>query len=99
MATMTNDKSTSQQGSGRGMQGSTGEVGSPVSNEAYNVITALQAKLEGLEAYRKYTRDGSAQIWQQLMPIEMQAVDLLIGQLEQLVKNGTLRRTSGGDGH
>ena len=25
-------------------------VGSPISNEAYNVLTALQSKLEGLEA-------------------------------------------------
>ena len=35
-------------------------VGSPISNEAYNVLTSLQSKLEGLEAYRKYA--GSTQL-------------------------------------
>ncbi len=39
---------------GRQTQG----VGSPISNEAYNVLTALQSKLEGLEAYRKYAASG-----------------------------------------
>ena len=41
-------------------------VGSPISNEAYNILTALQSKLEGLEAYRKYSQSGSnSDIWQQ----------------------------------
>ena len=54
MANTSRDASTSKQGqeAGRG-------IGSPITNEAYNVITALQAKLEGLEAYRKYAKDGS----------------------------------------
>jgi hypothetical protein len=65
-------------------------MGSPVSNEAYNVIAALHTKLEGLEAYRKYQQDGG-QIWEQLSSQDIQAVDLLLGQLERLVNAGQLR--------
>ena len=67
-------------------------VGSPISNEAYNVIAALQAKLEGLEAYRKYAQsDQNQQLWQQLTQLDTQAVQLLTQQLEQLAQGGQLR--------
>ncbi len=66
-------------------------VGSPISNEAYNVISALQAKLEGLEAYRKYQQDGGSQIWQQLSQQDNQAVQQLVQELEQMVQQGRLR--------
>ncbi len=62
------------------------DVGSPITNEAYNVISALHAKLEGLEAYRKYSKDGDQQVWQQLTQQDIQGVQLLVTQLEQLVK-------------
>lgn len=79
------------QGQGsQGMGQSTG-VGSPITNEAYNVITALQAKLEGLEAYRKYAKDGQGQIWQTLSQSEVQAVGVLVDELERIVKDGKLR--------
>jgi hypothetical protein len=76
-------------GSTTGTQG----VGSPISNEAYNVITALQSKLEGLEAYRKYQQTGgsSSQLWQQLTQMDMQAVQLLTQELERLAQSGGLR--------
>lgn len=73
-------------------------VGSPISNEAYNVITALQAKLEGLEAYRKYQKDGTGQIWQELAQADQQCVMRLVDELEQLVKGGKLRGQTGGGG-
>lgn len=66
-------------------------VGSPISNEAYNLITALQAKLEGLEAYRKYQKDGSGQIWQELSQSDVQCVSRLLDELETMVKDGKLR--------
>ena len=67
-------------------------IGSPMSNEAYNVISALQAKLEGLEAYRKYAQsDGNQQLWQQLTSLDTQAVNMLVDQLEQLAQKGQLR--------
>ena len=70
---------------------STQGVGSPISNEAYNVITALQSKLEGLEAYRKYQQTSGGQFWQQLTQLDMQAVQVLTEELERLAQSGGLR--------
>ncbi|TMC98331.1 MAG: hypothetical protein E6J03_13720 [Chloroflexi bacterium] len=71
---------------------STQAIGSPISNEAYNVIAALQAKLEGLEAYRKYAQsDSNQQLWQQLTNLDTQAVNMLVDQLEQMAQNRQLR--------
>lgn len=66
-------------------------VGSPISDEAYNVIAALHAKLEGLEAYRKYQQAGNNQLWQQLTQQETQGVQTLVQELERLVQEGKLR--------
>jgi hypothetical protein len=77
-------------------QTSTHGVGSPISNEAYNVITALQSKLEGLEAYRKYEQSGGGQLWQQLTQMDMQAVQLLTQELERLAQSGGLRMRAPG---
>jgi hypothetical protein len=72
-------------------------VGSPISNPAYNVISALQAKLEGLEAYRKYAQsDSNQQLWQQLTQLDTQAVQLLTTQLEQMAQSGGLRMSQPG---
>ena len=93
----TNGNVNQQQGGGQqndmqsGMQGQTGSVGSPITNEAYNVISALASKLEGLEAYRKYCKDGGSQTWQQLTQLEVQGVQKLVDELEQIVKDGKLR--------
>ena len=75
---------------------SSGGVGSPISNEAYNVIAALQAKLEGLEAYRKYQQDGDNQLWQQLSQQDNQAVQQLVQELERLVHEGRFRMQTPG---
>ena len=80
-------------------QGTSEGVGSPISNEAYNVITALQAKLEGLEAYRKYTKDGGGSIWQELTQLEVQSVGKLVDELERIVKEGKLRLQEPGAAH
>ena len=73
-----------------GQSGQSG-VGSTISNEAYNVISALHAKLEGLEAMRKYSGDGNTQVWQQVSQTDQQAVELLVNELERLVQSGGLR--------
>ena len=73
-----------------GNQGTTG-VGSPISNEAYNVLSTLHTKLEGLEAYRKYQQDGNGQLWQQLSQQDNQAVEALVQELERMVQSGTFR--------
>ena len=66
-------------------------VGSPISNEAYNILSALHSKLEGLEAYRKYAQDGDPKLWQQLSQQDNQAVETLVGELERLVRDGRFR--------
>jgi len=48
--------SSSQSQSGTQGQG----VGSPISNDAYNVITALQSKLEGWKPIASTNRAGAA---------------------------------------
>jgi hypothetical protein len=73
-----------------------GDVGSPISNEAYNVITALQSKLEGLEAYRKYSKDGGQPIWKELSDRDNDTVRLLVDELERIVREGRLRVTTPG---
>jgi hypothetical protein len=70
---------------------STQGIGSPISNEVYNVISALHSKLEGLEAYRKYGQNGNTQLWQQLTQMDMQAVELLTQEVERLAQSGALR--------
>ncbi len=76
-------------------QGSQQGIGSPISNEAYNVLSALHSKLEGLEAYRKYQQDGG-QIWQQLSQQDNQAVQTLVQELERMVQEGRFRMSSPG---
>jgi hypothetical protein len=91
-----------EQGQGTGNQGTGGGeasgqgIGSPITNEAYNVITALQAKLEGLEAYRKYSKDADAGLWQQMTQVEIQGVELLVSELERLVTEGKFRMKAPG---
>jgi hypothetical protein len=86
MATQQKEGGTQEQKMGGGA-----EIGSPVSNDAYNIIAALHAKLEGLEAYRKYAKDGPKELWQNLTQAEVQGVSLLIDELERIVKDGRLR--------
>jgi len=60
-------------------------------NEAYNVLAALHAKLEGLEAMRKFSAQGNQPIWQQLSERDNEAVQVLVQELERLVREGRLR--------
>jgi len=75
------------------------KVGSPISNEAYNIISALSAKLEGLEAYRKYAQDADAKLWQELTEVECKAVERLVSRLEEIVKDGKFRMQEPGKAH
>lgn len=81
-----------QQGESAGQQRPSAQgVGSPISNEAYNVVSALHEKLDGLEAYRKYSRDGDEELWRELTQVECKTVETLVTRLEQLVKDGKFR--------
>lgn len=98
MATATTSEQK-EQGETRTQGGESEGVGSPISNEAYNVISALHAKLEGLEAYRKYSKDEDAELWRELTQLEVQTVGKLVDQLEQIVKDGKLRMQEPGKAH
>lgn len=66
-------------------------IGSPISNEAYNIVAALHAKLEGLEAYRKYSKDANAEMWRELTAAEVSSVQKLVSELERLFQEGKFR--------
>ena len=89
----TQQKSERNDGNEQKMGGG-GDVGSPVSNDAYNVIACLHEKLQGLEAIRKFSKDGQQQIWKKLSELDRQAVMQLIDELETMVKDGKLRGAS-----
>ena len=74
-------------------QGSSGQETTIVDNEFYTLIKTLAKKLEGLAAYAKYERDGSANdpIWQELRQQDEQAARRLVQQLEQFAQQGKLR--------
>jgi hypothetical protein len=93
MASTTSDVTTGQKSNATTGQNQGQAIGSPISNEAYDVITALQAKLEGLEAYRKYAKNGNAELWQSLTTTDIEGVGRLLDQLEQVVQGGRLRMT------
>jgi hypothetical protein len=71
-----------------------GDVGSPINNDAYNVIACLHEKLQGLEAMRKFSKDADQENWKKISQLDMQAVDILLDQLEQMVRDGRLRGAS-----
>ena len=77
----------------QGQDQSSGQETTIVENEVYNLVTALSNKLQGLAAYSKYERDGTANdpLWQELRQQDEQAVRRLLQQLEQFAQEGKLR--------
>lgn len=74
------------------VQGQMQGIGSPIGNEAYNIIAVLHEKLQGLEAYRKYSQSGgNPQVWQYLSQVDNQCVQVLTQELERLVQGGQFR--------
>jgi hypothetical protein len=78
---------------------STTGIGSPITNDAYNVVTALHSKLKGLEAYRKFAGDGDREIWKKLTETDAKTVELLCDELERLVRDGKFRMGQPGRGN
>lgn len=100
MATASNQGTMTGNKDRAATQGNMGQnTGSPISNEAYDVITALQAKLEGLEAYRKYVQNGNDTLWKEMTQADIQCVDRLVDELERLVRDGKLRIGAPGRGN
>ena len=67
-----------------GQAGSAG--GYPVDNQTYNLLQTLTSKLEAIEAYQKYMKDGdqqTQQYFQQMMQQENEHARKLLGMLKQ----------------
>jgi hypothetical protein len=62
---------------------------SPVDDATYDVIMALASKLEAIDTYRKYEKDGGpADLWQQMAQDDRRHADRLMDELRrQLTSN------------
>jgi len=68
----------------------TGQAGGqgyyPVDNQTYNLLQTLTSKLESIEAYQKYMKDGdqpTQQYFQQMLQQEQDHARKLLGMLKQ----------------
>src|SRR5215218_8438704 len=79
------EQQTKQQSSQ--MAGQSGGQGIyPVDNATYNLLQTLTSKLESIEAYQKYMKDGdqqTQQFFQQMMQQEQEHARRLLGMLKQ----------------
>ncbi len=76
--------------SGQGAQGSGGQGMFPVDNATYNLLQTLTSKLEAIEAYNKYAKDGdqnAQQFFQQMIQTEQQHARQLMQMLKQRVQS------------
>jgi hypothetical protein len=56
---------------------------SPVDNATYNILMALTSKLEAIDVYAKYAKDGDGDLWTRLSADERRDVEDLLTQLKQ----------------
>ena len=56
--------------------------GYPVDNNTYNLMQALVSKLEAIEVYRKYERDGNQELFQELIREDSQHAERLLEALK-----------------
>lgn len=78
-------------GSTQGMQGQQfqGQGVFPVTNEAYNIVAALAAELDGLEAFQRYSKDAQgSKFWQDAINLKRQLAELFTHELAEHAKEG-----------
>ena len=64
--------------------GSTGPMtGSPIDNATYDVLMALASKLEAVDTYRKYEKDGGGTLWKQLADEDRKHAEMLLEELKR----------------
>ena len=64
----------------------------PVDNQTYNLLQTLTSKLESIEAYQKYMKDGdqpTQQFFQQMTQQENEHARKLLGMLKQRLQGMT----------
>ena len=77
-------RTTQQSGQAGAQSGAWGNY--PVDNQTYNLLQTLTSKLEAIEAYQKYMKDGdqaTQQFFQQMMQQENEHARKLLGMLKQ----------------
>jgi hypothetical protein len=57
-------------------------VESPVDDATYDLMMALASKLEGIDTYHVYARDGNAELWRQIAEDDRRHADLLLTELK-----------------
>lgn len=62
-------------------RGTTSTPDSPVDNQTYNVLMALASKLEALDTYQKYERDGGSGVWADLIREDRRHAERLLEEL------------------
>ena len=80
------DQQTRQQSGQASGQFNAGQGAYPVDNQTYNLLQTLTSKLESIEAYQKYMKDGdqqTQQFFQQMMQQENEHARKLLGMLKQ----------------
>jgi rubrerythrin len=79
------DQQTKQQsGQASGQSGAQGNY--PVDNQTYNLLQTVTSKLEAIEVYQKYMKDGdqqAQQFFQQMMQQDQEHARKLLGMLKQ----------------
>jgi hypothetical protein len=61
-----------------GDDGGGGWIRSPIDDETYDVLMALASKLEAIDTYQKYEKDGAdADLWQQMARDDRRHADRL----------------------
>jgi hypothetical protein len=60
--------------------------GYPVDNNTYNLMQALVSKLEAIEVYRKYQRDGNQELFAELIREDSAHAERLVAALKQALR-------------
>ncbi len=60
--------------------------GFPVDNNTYNLMQALVSKLESIEAYRKYEKDGSRDVFERLIEEDSRHAQQLQDELKRTLR-------------
>jgi len=68
---------------------------SPVDNPTYNLLQALVSKLEAIEAYGRYERDGDQDLFRELAEDERRHAERLLQTLRRRLGAGTAGAMSG----
>ena len=70
-------------------------TGSPVDNATYNLLQALVSKLEAIEAYGKYERDGDQDLFSEFAADERRHAERLLEALRSRLGASSTSQMSG----